>query len=74
MRKRALILVAGLVALAFAGGALAQTQVTQPPQTQSAAPSIDKASAKPGKRKAKRLRKHRRAKRAAKRSAAAKAN
>jgi hypothetical protein len=61
MKKLSSVLVAGLVALAFAGEALAQTRT--PPPVASPGPSVsaEKPAAKPGKRMAKRVRKSRRA-------------
>ncbi|GEM_PF-6185686 len=66
MKKLSSILVAGLVTLAFAGEALAQTQT--PPPVSSPAPGVsaEKPAAKPGKRKAKRVRKYRKTARAPK--------
>jgi len=64
MRKLSSSLIAGLVALAFAGEGLAQ-QTPTPPSSPAPAPSpgvsATKPAAKPGKRKAKRVRKNPRA-------------
>ena len=61
MKKLSSILVAGLVSLAFAGEALAQTQTPPPAPSPLPGVSAEKPAAKPGKRKAKRVRKSRRA-------------
>ncbi|MBI2117070.1 MAG: hypothetical protein HYT85_18595 [candidate division NC10 bacterium] len=66
MKKLSSILVAGLVALAFAGDALAQTQTSPPVLSPAPGVSAEKPAAKPGKRKAKRVRKHRKTARAPK--------
>lgn len=64
MRKLSSMLLAGLVAFAFAGEALAQ-QTSTPPASPAPAPSpgvsAGKPAAKPGKRKAKRVRRKPRA-------------